>query len=327
MRRVDVPMPLLVLAAQQTGLVSTAQCDRDGLGRYRRHRLVASGGARVATRGVLDLGPVLAEVGLAADGPDERRRRSAYLALLTHGPAAVAVGQCALAMHGVEGLPLSVPAEVALPAGMGREARDGVAVRRFAASMPTVTVGSFRVAAPVCALAQAICELDRGHAIAVLDSALQRGVVGPGDLDEVARLARGRRGAARLHGWWQLVDGRAQSPLETRARLQCVDAGIPPDDLQVPVRDASGRIVARGDLGWKLRRGRWLLVEIDGAGPHSAPDALFEDRRRQNAVVATGAVDMMRFTARDLKRSGLLPAAVGAHRAADARRSFDRAAP
>lgn len=316
-----VPMPLLVLACGQAGLVSSAQCDESGLGRYRRHRLVAAGRASRPTRGVLDLTPILETVGLApAGGPDHRRRRAALLALLAHGPEAIAAGQSALALLGVHGLPREIRSEAAMPGGTPRSTRDGIVVRCYRGAIPTITVGTFRVAAPVWALAQAVRELERDDAVCVLDSAVQRGLVGPRDLDEVARLARGRPGASRVRGWWPLVDGRSQSPLETRARLQCLDAGVPPDELQVPIRDAAGRVVARGDLGWRLRRGRWLIAEIDGAGPHAEPEALFADRERQNAVLGTGRVDMLRFTAREVASRGLIPAAVAARLAHDAAR-------
>ena len=315
-------MPLLVLASRQAGLVSSRQCDEEGFGKYRRRRLVASARALAPARGVVDLTPVLEPLGMAGDrGPDLRRRRAACLALLAHGPAAVAVGQCALALLGVQGLPRDLRPEVSMPGGTPRSARDGIVVRCYDGPIPTVTRGEFRVAAPTWALAQAVRELDRERAVAVLDSALQRGLIRRADLDEVERLVRGRPGAARRHGWWKLVDGRSQSPLESWARLRCVDAGVPPDDLQVPIRDAAGRVVARGDLGWRLRRGRWLIAEIDGVGPHRNPDALFVDRQRQNDVVATGRADMLRFTAREVEGRDLIPAAVKAHLALDAVRS------
>lgn len=322
MRRTDIPLSLLVVANRQAGLVSTTQCEDAGLDRDRRHRLVRDGRAVAATRRVLDLEPALT----AEDFPhepsqDRRRRRAAFLALLAHGPDAIAVGQCALALHGIQGLPLAIRPEVALPTGRGRAARDGLVVRRFSGDIPTVAIAGFRVAEPRWALAEALCEMTRDHAVAVLDSAIQLGALRETELSAIRRLTRGRRGAARLHDWWALVDGRAQSPLETFARLCCVDAGLPPDDLQVPLRDRAGRIVARGDLGWHLSERRWLIAEIDGAGPHSGPDALYEDRRRQNAVVATGMVDMLRFTAKDLAASGSFAATIRAHLAQDALRA------
>ena len=327
MRQPPLPTALLVTARHQAGLVSARQCDAKGVNASRRHRLVAAGRCSSPTRGVLDLSAAVAELGIAeADGPDLRRRRAAFLALLAHGPQAVAVGQCALALLGVQGLPLHIRPEVAMPGGTPRATRDGIVVRCFAQRIRVVQLHGFRVAAPVHALAQAMPELDRDHAIAVLDSAVRTRLVDGEDLPEVARLVRGRRGAARTRAWWRLVDGRAESPLETRARLQCSDAGVPPDELQVPVRDVTGRIVARGDLGWRLRNGRWLLAEIDGAGPHATPQALFEDRRRQNAIVGTGRVDVLRFTAADIASGRLLPAAVRAHLAHDELRSLPRAA-
>ncbi len=149
-------------------------------------------------------------------------------------------------------------------AGVGRHRR--AALRRDGALVPVVrgvhdaapalvrrhgaqVFGGARVVGPDLALAQAVCELSREHAVSVLDSAIRLGLVAP-DLERVRALARGRRGAARLEAWWSLVDGRADSPLETRARLQCVDAGLAPHELQVPVLDVHGRVVARGDLGW-----------------------------------------------------------------------------
>lgn len=318
MRSVEVPLPLLVLAARQEGLVSSAQCDEEGLGRHRRRRLVASGRAQWAAQRVLDLARAVdGSVLTLHRGPDHVRRRAACLGLLAHGPDAVAVGACALALLGVQGLPPTIRPEVALPGGSARIQRDGIVVRRYRRAAPTVRVDGFRVAAPAWALAQAVGGLDRRHGVAVVDSALQRRVVSADELAEVVRTGKGRSGSSRVRALLPLVDGRAQSPLETFARLQCVDAGIPPDDLQVPVQDSRGRVIAHGDLGWRLRRGRWLIVEIDGVGPHATPEALFADRARQNAMLATGRVDLLRFTAGDLARPGLLPASVAAHRSQD----------
>lgn len=239
--------------------------------------------------------------GLLTGGPDHRRRRAAWLALLALGPdRAVATGLCALALYGIQGLPALVVPEAALPGGPARRPGGGIVVRRSDPGPVTVVRGARASSVPVAAAA-AVCTLPRDRAVAVLDSALQQGLLTEDQLDRVRGLTRGRRGAARAAGWWDLVDGRAQSPLETAARLQCVDAGVPPHDLQVAVRDATGRVVARGDLGWRHRSGRLLVVEIDGAGPHGTPQALYRDRARQNDVLTAGAL-LLRFTAADVSR-------------------------
>lgn len=334
--------------------MSTVQCERAGLTRDRRAALRRAGELVPVVRGVHDvaasvarwLGPdafvdrtpygtvggsrgthgAARELRHAPPGDravvvrdaDHLRRRSAWTALLALGPErAVAVGCCALALHGVQGLPTTLRPEAALPAADGRLTRTGepargAAARCFRTGDVVALVGGARAVLPELALAQAVCELDRDHAVAVLDSALQRRLVPDDDLAHVRSLARGRRGAARLADWWHLVDGRAQSPLETRARLQCIDAGVAPHDLQVPVRDSAGRVLARGDLGWLMRDGRLLIAEIDGAGPHSTPAALYEDRRRQNAIVGAGAV-LVRFTADDIRTGTVVPRTVRHH--------------
>ncbi|WP_196250818.1 type IV toxin-antitoxin system AbiEi family antitoxin domain-containing protein [Cellulomonas sp. JZ18] len=326
-RRLPLPPSLVALALRQEGLVSTRQCEAHGLHRGHRASAVRAGRAVRVQRTVYDLLPALTVgAGPAADaGPDGRRRRAAWAALLAAGPDAVAVGTSALALLGVEGLPPTLPGEVALPGASHRRPRPGVVVRCFDAGMPVVRVGGARVASPPWAVAQAVCELPRDRAVAVLDSALRGRLVVP-DLGDVASVLRGRRGAAAARGWLRLADGRAQSPLETWARLQCRDAGLPPAEPQVAVRDARGRVVARGDLGWWRRDGRLLVVEIDGRGPHREPDALYTDRERQNAIVATGGVDLLRFTARDVL-AGVVAPTVRRHLTEEpSRRPRDRAA-
>ncbi|WP_136519094.1 hypothetical protein [Cellulomonas telluris] len=309
-----IPAPLLRTALRQEGLLSARQCDEQGVDHGRRARLVRSGRLLAVQRGVLDAAPTLtaaAPARLVVD-PAQRRRRAAWLALLATGQDAIAVGACALALLGVEGLPQHIRPEAALPGASHRRPRGSVVVRSFDAGMPVVVVRGARVAPPLWALAQAVCELDRDHAVALLDSALHRRLL-PRGVDPVRHLLRGRRGAASVRPWLDLADARSASPLETWARLQCHDAGVGPDELQVPVRRADGRVVARGDLGWWMRDGRLLVVELDGVGPHGTPDALFRDRARQNAITATGRVDLLRFTARDVLRGDVVAPAVAAH--------------
>ncbi|WP_136518395.1 hypothetical protein [Cellulomonas telluris] len=312
-----LPPTLLRLARTQEWLLSAGQCDAAGVGAGRRAALRRAGALAVSVRGVDQVLRLADGAPVPVAGGDEtaaRRRRTAWSALLAAGvERAVATGCCALALHGVDGLPVDVVREVATLPGASHRLRGGTRVRTLAASerARVGTVGAARVVDPVTALAQAVPELTREHAVAVLDSALQRGLVREDELADVRAVVRGRRGAARSASWWDLVDGRAQSPLETWARLQCRDAGVPPHDLQVAVRDATGRTIARGDLGWSLPDGRLLVLEVDGAGPHSAPRALFRDRERQNAVVATGAL-VLRVAAREV-HAGAVPSLVVPH--------------
>ncbi|MEU8152650.1 DUF559 domain-containing protein [Micromonospora sp. NPDC048986] len=78
---------------------------------------------------------------------------------------------------------------------------------------------------------------------------------------------------------------------------------MPPDALQLEVRDEDGYLLGIGDLGWSVPR---LIAEADGRGPHSAPEAVYADRRRQNRLVNAGWT-VLRFTWDDTLRPDYIP--------------------
>lgn len=294
--RAVVPPALRRRALDQSGLVGLDQCREHGLSDKDVRGLVARARWRHVARRVYEV----RDAAPPSSDFDARRRRSAWLAMLTFGPHAVAVGRCALALHGVAGLPRTVPAEAALPGAVNRRNRDGIALRQFDDGMVVVQLPGCRAASVEWALAQAVPELPHRHGLAVLDAALRTGDVTPATLERSHEHARGRRGVASRHVLWSEADARAESPLESFARWECIEAGVPPTRLQLPLVDGAGRILARGDMAWRRDDGRWLVVEMDGADVHGTPTALYADRRRQNLLTGTGAVDLLRFTSRDL---------------------------
>jgi hypothetical protein len=296
------PDDVATLLRQQEGLVRRDQLTAAGVNERRISRALADGRLRRVARGVYDT--ATSSAGRAGPGPvrddvhAHRRRRAVWLGLLAHGPDVVAVGQTALMLLGVEGLPLQVVVEVARRDRRERRARDGVVLRRYTSPRGFHLRGGRLVVPIETALAQAVPELERRTALAVMDSALHQRLVTLRGLRQAHDLARGRRGVARTHDWWGQADGLAESPAESWARADCIDAGVPPDALQLELTDAAGRVVARCDLAWHLGDGRWLLVEIDGAAVHSAGAALYRDRARQNPLVAAGHL-VLRFTGSD----------------------------
>ncbi|SEE90646.1 type IV toxin-antitoxin system AbiEi family antitoxin domain-containing protein [Ruania alba] len=291
----SLPLALYRHARCQEGLVTHHQCDEHGISHDVRTRLVRSGQWRRVTRGVYDPGII--------EDPTEwehRRMRQVWVGILAGGPRAVAVGPCALAVHGVWGLPIDVKPQIALPRGAFAHPGEEVRVRSFGQWDEVQMVDGIPVVPPEHALAQSICEMFRETAVSVLDSALNLDVVDRSDLRTVRRLLRGRRGAARTHEWWPLVDQRAESPIETRARLIFRDAGMAPDQLQVPIVAMDGTELGYGDMGWRLPGGAWLIVEMDGKEVHERPTAVFHDRHRQNDFLTAGAT-ILRFTGSDLR--------------------------
>lgn len=82
------------------------------------------------------------------------------------------------------------------------------------------------------------------------------------EVSEVAALARRHprtRGLRQLERVLELVDPGAQSPRETYLRLLLTDAGLPPEQTQIPVATDEGMYYL--DMGWS---GCMVAVEYDG---------------------------------------------------------------
>ncbi|MCA5894454.1 hypothetical protein LEP48_14015 [Isoptericola sp. NEAU-Y5] len=295
-RRIVVPGSLLGLAGTQEGLVSSRQCHAHGLTDQQTAALVRSGRWERVRFGVLDTGHRGPSV---LDPFDRARRREAVLGVLAL-PGSIAAGVAALVLQEVQGAPQVVIPEVVLPDGSPRSTARGVRVRRTPARSWMLVRGlpCLRVET---ALAQAVPDLGRYHAVALMDSARHLRKISEAGFRRARSASRGRRGAARSNAWWEESDRRAESPAETWARLSCVDAGCPPDALQLVVRDRRDRFVARVDLAWVLPDGGVLLVEIDGREVHSRLEALLDDRHRQNALTGRRTV-MLRFSGADAWR-------------------------
>ena len=228
-------------------------------------------------------------------------------AVLSHGTAA--------ALHGLVDPDAPTPLHVLVPPGLReRHREDLVDHHDVLAHDQVVGVRGLPTTSALRTLVDLAPRLPRGDALALLDAALARGEVDHRDLALARVMVSGRRGCRAVDDLWLLADGRAESPLESRARLDCVDGGVPPDDLQVVVQDGAGRVVARADIVFRRRRrpGRGLLVlEADGRRFHDAPEALLHDRHRANTLVALGH-DVIRCTWADTCTPGRVAAMVRA---------------
>ena len=114
-------------------------------------------------------------------------------------------------------------------------------------------------------------------------------------LAAVAALPTGR-GSRRAREVLALVDGRAESPQESRLRVLLASAGLPAVP-QFVVRADDGTFVARVDLAYPDLR---IAIEYDGLW-HADGEQFRKDRRRLNALVAAGWI-VLHVTAGDLRR-------------------------
>ncbi|MBE1456718.1 hypothetical protein H4W79_000932 [Nocardiopsis terrae] len=247
----------------------------------------------------------------APSGPDAHLRSAAMAAQLALGPDAFAGGETAALLWGMQGLPRwdGRTVHMVIPALGAQRHHHRITLHSWQVSPGEVTTTTgIRLTDPGRTLRDTLLRVDRETAVCLMDSALHRGLILEEDTEELELANRGRKGCVNVRRWWPLADGRAESPLETRVRLICVDGGAPPTDLQHRFRDGRGRTIGIADFWWEEYQ---LIGEADGHGPHGLPQALLRDRERQNALQRWHpGVRIVRFTWQDLNRPQYILAAI-----------------
>jgi hypothetical protein len=94
----------------------------------------------------------------------------------------------------------------------------------------------------------------------------------------------GRRGIVKVRALLACVDPRAESPMESEARLVMIDGGLPTPVLQYEIIDSRGRL-RRLDFAWP---DEMVAAEYDSEAWHSGPEALRRDREKLAAVQDLG---------------------------------------
>jgi very-short-patch-repair endonuclease len=162
-----------------------------------------------------------------------------------------------------------------------------------------------------------VCDLGSGRdlieSVVALDMALHAGLADVPSLALWVESHFGAKGVKRLRRAVSLADPRAESPMETRLRLELIRARLPAPLVQAELYDDAGMFLARVDLFYADVR---LVIEFDG---QNHKDRLSADLKRQNALVNAG-YHILRFTAVDLAKRGAAGAAVQ-HARARLRRS------
>jgi hypothetical protein len=119
--------------------------------------------------------------------------------------------------------------------------------------------------------------LRRPRALGVLDAALRCKCCTRDDLSNVIREQKGRRGIVKIREIVEYADGRAESPMESEARLVFIDGGLPMPELQYEITDRHGKLW-RVDFAWP---DAMLVAEYDSVEWHADPDAFKHDRLKQ----------------------------------------------
>ncbi|MFZ6993403.1 hypothetical protein ACO0E1_16065 [Curtobacterium sp. RRHDQ66] len=157
--------------------------------------------------------------------------------------------------------------------------RDGVVGHRVAADRSaTTTRYGIRTSTPAAFWYECRTLLSVRELVVLGDH-----IVGIGRLASVQHLRQtlhpGDRGAVAARAALEYIRPGSESPMESVVRLIVVDAGFPPPELNVDVRDESGRFIGRVDMAWVGLR---IAIEYDGDHHRTDRNAFQRDRARGN---------------------------------------------
>ncbi len=231
-------------------------------------------------RGVYARADMAAELRVRADG---EHLLQAAAALATTGPAA-ASHQTAALIHGLAILG-EPPREVTLTRPPGRNRSGQPGARLHWAQLPADHI-TVQHGMRVTTVARTVVDLARTAefraGVVTADSALHQKLVTKAQLESLLADCPRRRGSQLATEVVAFADMRAESVLESIARVVFRDCGLPRPDLQVWVGGAEA--VGRVDFLWPPQR---TVAEVDGlmkyASPGRAVLQLERDKRLRDA--------------------------------------------
>lgn len=116
--------------------------------------------------------------------------------------------------------------------------------------------------------------LRRPRILAVLDAALRSGTCGADGLQSAVDEQKRRRGIVAVRELLVHADGRAESPMESEARLVFIDGGLPPAELQYEIVDFHEQLW-RVDFAWPEYG---VVAEYDSIEWHASPEGWKHDK-------------------------------------------------
>lgn len=153
--------------------------------------------------------------------------------------------------------------------------RTGAELRRVASRMAT---------APAWTAVEVARELSRPRALATLDAVLHSGWCTLRELERAMRQQRGRRGIVAVRELLSYADGRAESAMESEARLVMIDYRLPQPELQYEIRGPYGERW-RVDFAWPAER---VVAEYESVEWHAGRTEMLRDKTRFAGVQELG---------------------------------------
>jgi very-short-patch-repair endonuclease len=178
------------------------------------------------------------------------------------------------------------PSRVSL--GLMVHQRIGAPLRRVEGRLAT---------APGWTVIEVARTLRRPRALATLDAALHIGACTTEELRAAIGEQKGRRGIVKVRELFDHADRRAESPMESEARLVFVDSRLPMPELQYSIVDCYDKLW-RVDFAWP---DAMVVAEYDSVGWHLGREALLHDRLKTARLQECGWITIP-ITVDDIRR-------------------------
>jgi hypothetical protein len=159
--------------------------------------------------------------------------------------------------------------------GLTVHQRKGAPLKRIAGRIAT---------APAWTAVEIARQLQRPRALAALDAALHSRQCTRAELASAVAAQHGRRGIVAVRQLLAYADGRAESGMESEARLVMIDFGLPLPELQYEILGRNGESW-RVDFAWPGQR---VAAEYESILWHSSPMAMRRDKARFGGLQEVG---------------------------------------
>ncbi|MGW7682503.1 type IV toxin-antitoxin system AbiEi family antitoxin domain-containing protein [Kribbella sp. NPDC054772] len=195
--------------------------------------------------------------------------------------------QSAAVLHGLPiwGIDLAKAHFTRPVTGRGRAGRHVQLHRSPVAADEVVECAGLRVTRVERAIVETVGGTSYEVGVVLADAALRLGLTTPEQLEAVVRRHRHWSGTAAARAAVLFADGLSESVGESRLRVLMANHGLPAPELQVEIRDETGRLIGRVDF---LLAGV-LVVEFDGALKYDAgADVVRAEKWREDRLRERG---------------------------------------
>jgi hypothetical protein len=238
-------------------------------------------------------------VAWAADDPRRGHALRALAATRSAGSDSVASHQSAARIHGIDLLRSVQEGVVTLTRPpsrrTGQPSSAGIIFQTAALPPDQVTkLWGALVTTPARTVVDLARTLPYVDGVVLADSALHLRLTTKPELLRVAGCCAQWPGLSEARRVIAFADGRAESPLESCARVTFDTAGLEPPELQVTIRGDG--FVYRGDFYWARHR---TIVEADGMAKYEDPSRA-RDQIRRDRLLRDAGYKLVHFTWREL---------------------------